>query len=626
MTSTKHSTSLSRPIARLTLALALAVCVAGLLLLASASRAATWSSPITVSTSGEQAYPFSRTVAMDANGDTMVAWLRVTSSTLGSWQCPCTVRAAYRPAGGAFGAPVNVSPTIANPDAALAIHLVMDASGDAIVAWNAPANPSDPGADVDTAYAAIRPAGGSFGAPATLASGDAEVDSLAIDAAGDAVAGITGEQTYTGAGTAPGGNVLAAEVIHRPAGAAFDTAHPQFLSDGVHDAYVRDVAMSPNGKAVVEIRSDLIDYSHPTASEPNSVQVAVSGAPGAPFGSPTTLQTVTQPLSGYPLVDASPHQVAIDDAGDYVAAYEYWEDASTTHAKASLNGGSAVTLSGTDGSATSGPVVMGPDGKTIALWSSYDQDGNVFEHENTRPAGGAFGSAVTLASDLQPPAAFVNATNAEGADGSVLYAFEGFDADGNVFDMASIGATAGSFPAPTTLSPANDDPFAFGLDGAIDKLGDAAEAWTDSNFAVRAAVTGTVTAGSGNGPAGPGTGTGAAPNTGGASSNHARDQIRSLRLTPRTIRKGKRFVFQVKLAAPARITISILRRIAAKGHGKHRKKAHWVSVGKLKFKGKAGLNKLSVKKVHRHVLAPGSYEAKVTAGGKAHVVKFKVRR
>ncbi len=484
------------------------VAAAALLMLAPSALAATWSGAVTVSSSGEAAYPFSRVVATDAGGDSVVAWTRVSNASGGTWDCPCTVRAAYRPAGGAFGAPVDISPTVDNPDdAQLSVHVAMDAAGDAIVAYSAPGDPTDTNELPDTAYASIRPAGGSFGAPTIIDSpggnsgaGLAGVEGLVMDAAGDAAALIGNEQAYTGAGGTGTDDVFDSEVVTRPAGGAFDSAHPKVLSDGTHDSFPRAIAMSPNGKTAVLMRTDVDDQSHPLTPQPNSVQVAVAGSPGGSFGTPTTLEIVTaSTFAGYPMVDASPNEVAIDDAGEYAVEYQRWADSSTAKARASLNGGSPVDISPASVTfAGTGPVVMNPGGEALAFWN--DTNGNAFF--NTRPAGGTFGAPASTPSSGVGFDTVANATNVESANGDVLDVFDAVDSSGTQQVDASIRPPGGSFSAPDAISPANDDPFAFGVIGAIDGIGDAVAAWTDGSFAVRAAVTGSLSGGGGGGGGG----------------------------------------------------------------------------------------------------------------------------
>lgn len=104
------------------------------------------------------------------------------------------------------------------------------------------------------------------------------------------------------------------------------------------------------------------------------------------------------------------------------------------------------------------------------------------------------------------------------------------------------------------------------------------------------------------------------------------DEVRGLKLAARTVRSGKPLTFVVSLKSRAKIRLQILRLVPASGHGKHRKKEHYRPIGRLTFNGNTGVNKLRVTKVRGRRLAPGGYEARVSAGGRAHVVTFKVRR
>ena len=122
-------------------------------------------------------------VAANARGDTIVSWTR---NAGGGAQM---VQASFRPAGGAFGAPQDIGPTEpcyllgfggATPDVAL------DAQGGAVIVF--PARDSTGGGAV---RAAMKPAGGSFGAPADLATGVPTLDDIpriAMNAGGTAVA------------------------------------------------------------------------------------------------------------------------------------------------------------------------------------------------------------------------------------------------------------------------------------------------------------------------------------------------------------------------------------------------------------------------------------------------------
>jgi hypothetical protein len=443
---------------------------------AASAQAASWQAPVRVSAVGEKAY-LSPRVAMDANGDTIVAWLRVTSFNT----CPCTVRAAYRPAGGSFGAPVDVSPQMPASSSAEQVFVAMDAAGEAIVAWNGGQDPANSSL-YDSAYAAIKPPGGSFGAPELLVQPSGTnmfgvlLTQLAVDGAGDAIAGISGEQAYTGAGGSTGDQTIAAEVVRRPAGGAFDSARPQILSDGQHTADLRALAMSPDGKAVVAIRSDVDDEANPTTPQANSLITMTSSAPGAAFGNSHTIETVTPTTpGGQPSVDTGDitrPDAAINDSGDYVVIYDRDDPNGQPFSfdstpKVTIDGGAGTSIhpTGATNAAADG-VAIDATGHIVVAGS--DGQGNGFEATGT--AAGGVGSPTALS--MPPAGTFANAANLSGANGQILYAYDGAGSSANDVD-ASIGSPTGSFPSPATLS-SGDDTFTFGVSGAIDKTGDAA--------------------------------------------------------------------------------------------------------------------------------------------------------
>src|SRR5438309_3453993 len=75
------------------------------LVAATPAAALSWGSPVTVSAASELAAPATPSSAMDAAGDAVVAWTNYHDS---SFDCPCQVRVALRPAGGSFGAPATL--------------------------------------------------------------------------------------------------------------------------------------------------------------------------------------------------------------------------------------------------------------------------------------------------------------------------------------------------------------------------------------------------------------------------------------------------------------------------------------------------------------------------------------
>jgi hypothetical protein len=92
-------------------------------------------------------------VAMDAAGDAMIVWCELRGATE-------SIESSWRPAGGFFGTPVQVSPVgVEAIDPALA----MDAQGDATIAWVSRRFGSyEYEGYIETAWAAP---GGAFGTP-----------------------------------------------------------------------------------------------------------------------------------------------------------------------------------------------------------------------------------------------------------------------------------------------------------------------------------------------------------------------------------------------------------------------------------------------------------------------------
>jgi hypothetical protein len=103
------------------------------------------------------------------------------------------------------------------------------------------------------------------------------------------------------------------------------------------------------------------------------------------------------------------------------------------------------------------------------------------------------------------------------------------------------------------------------------------------------------------------------------------DRITKLTLASRSVRSGKPVTFDVTLAAAGKVTIIIVRHVPASGHGKHRRKAHDVTIGTKTFTGKVGRDALKLTTLHGHKLPRGSYTAKLTAGGKTHSISFTIR-
>ncbi|HEX3911594.1 MAG TPA: PKD domain-containing protein [Solirubrobacteraceae bacterium] len=133
-----------------------------------------WQAPVTLSVDAPTEDSFVPQVAMNAEGDTVVVWAHYNGGSE-------VVEAAYRSAGGGWSAPTIVSPAgneVPHPVVGI------DARGDAIAVWElhtAPANRIE---------ASFRPAGGAWQPPVELSdkTHDARIGLMSMNAAGDAAA------------------------------------------------------------------------------------------------------------------------------------------------------------------------------------------------------------------------------------------------------------------------------------------------------------------------------------------------------------------------------------------------------------------------------------------------------
>jgi hypothetical protein len=112
-----------------------------------------WGAPVVLSQAGEEGGD--PQIALDGAGDMMVAW---NGHPAGGE----VVRAAYRPAGGEWQSPVDVS---RQGDQAQELHAALDTQGDALLVWSH--GTSEVGG-YDIVQAAYRPAGGAWQEPADL--------------------------------------------------------------------------------------------------------------------------------------------------------------------------------------------------------------------------------------------------------------------------------------------------------------------------------------------------------------------------------------------------------------------------------------------------------------------------
>jgi hypothetical protein len=132
-----------------------------------------WESPTLVSQPGEEGG--NPHVALDADGDSLVAWDGESEGTE-------FVRAAYRPVNGSWGVPANVSSA---GEQVQSLRDAVDPDGNAIVAWAG--DTAKPGG-YEIARAAYKPAGGEWEAPTELSAdgGNSFPSDVVFDTSGNA--------------------------------------------------------------------------------------------------------------------------------------------------------------------------------------------------------------------------------------------------------------------------------------------------------------------------------------------------------------------------------------------------------------------------------------------------------
>jgi hypothetical protein len=316
-----------------------------------------FSAPQTLS--DPSAYSGSPDIAIDNQGDAVAVWLHFDGATL-------RVQAAFRPAGGSFGAPQTLSP--AGYQAATP-RVAMDGAGDAAIVWSISSGLSS---EIQAAQAAP---GGVFQTPVALSgfTSVASVPQVALDSHGDTLAVWDGWD---------GANIRIQDAL-RPAGGSFGT--PQSLSPSGYNADAPQVAFDAGGDALAVWRFD--------GSPASTIQGAYRPA-GGDFGFD---QTVSMP-SAYP---AQVPQVAFDWQSEGVVVWQQ-DDGIDPRVYASVR---AAGPSGT----FSMPSTLDPGGQealephiagdglsaTIVSWKTFNGATNSTQAA-VRAAGGSFGAATTV--------------------------------------------------------------------------------------------------------------------------------------------------------------------------------------------------------------------------------------
>jgi PKD domain len=292
-----------------------------------------WEKPTELSGAGENGGD--PAIALDSSGDTMVVW----DGQPGENGTTQIVRAAYRPAGGEWQTPTDLSDAGTQVEGN-ELHVALSADGEAIVTWSAYGGSLG---GYNIVQAAYRRAGGSWEAPIDLSEkgGNAFPTDLTFDQEGNAV--VVWERTNESE------NVIQAD--YRPAGGEWQ--QPASLGVGYDAVVVLDApgdSTAANGDATALWTSgDTIQAAgYEEVEPPQTIEVPATGEAGTPV--PVAVPAAS-PLEVYsPLL-------SFGDGTSAVAA------TSATHTYAAP-GKYTVTFSSTDvlgyKSSTQQTIVVGP--------------------------------------------------------------------------------------------------------------------------------------------------------------------------------------------------------------------------------------------------------------------------
>jgi hypothetical protein len=307
--------------------------------------------PSGVAISAAGGYAYGPDGAFDGAGNAIVVFQRFNGMHY-------IVQAGFRPAGGSFGPPVDLSGAGQHAGAQV---VAMNPAGDAVVAWTR----SD-GTKLRV-QASVRPAGGSF-QPAvelSLAGQHGQSPSVAIDDAGNAIV----------AWARSNGTNTIIQASRRPAGQSFGPAGD--VSAAGQDAAGPSVVMNASGEAIVGwVRSD----------GTNSRAQWSYRAQGGVFTTPQDLSAAGQ--------NAASPLFGIDDAGNAVALWSRSNgtnpivQAATRPAGGTF--GPGVDLSEPGQTANLYDVAMNGAGHAVTVWNRSNGT-NTIVQASVRSPGGAFG-------------------------------------------------------------------------------------------------------------------------------------------------------------------------------------------------------------------------------------------
>jgi hypothetical protein len=300
-----------------------------------------WSAPVTLATIGEPTG--NPQVSVDSHGNAVAVWEEQPVNP-----GPQYIQASFRPAGGTWSAPVDIS----SGNVASRPHIVMDPEGNAIVTWlgfdsvqSAVRLASNGAWQQSVEVAAIDlTAGGSPGGPA-----------LAVDGLGDVV---TAWSSTIGSGS---NHVVQAATL--PAGGTWQT--PVDLSEAGVDAGSPDVALNPAGEAIVI-------WSAATNAVVGSKSAVVQAAVRPAGGAWQAAMDISEPGQE---VDEPPFEpkAVVDPHGNAIAVWEGLDGEDRVIQSAVRPAGSGdwqapVNLSASDVRANNTQIAIDAQGNAVSVW------------------------------------------------------------------------------------------------------------------------------------------------------------------------------------------------------------------------------------------------------------------
>jgi PKD domain-containing protein len=424
--------------------------------------------------------------AFAPNGYGAVAWVETLPEAHGR------VDVSVRPPGGTWSA---AQPLGATTRSVGDVHVAIDASGDAAVAWEETMSPSTFVADVAT-----RPANGAFGTPETFNNG--AWPRVGIDAAGN----VTLLYAIVNSGAQNGEFVRTA-----PAGESMIAASPHTLSTTCW-AFEADLAVAPSGDAIAGfgcsdasfalrtggtwgktstpftsslepcppnsqtfysgVRVAIDDQGHPAGvvrrtdrtciefignSETNTILLALPTG-GEMSAGPEVAKSGTSFGFGFPPNEVNGETVGIGGGSLVVAwlaaetfGFKFQPQARIYPGNGASTPGPVQPLGDPSESASGDQVSIDPAGDTLLTWSAAPVGGKFVPFADFRPAGGAFGAALAV-SDATTEASSPSSAIDDTGDGIVGWLqvqgsahvthARGFDATPPQLSGTSIPATA----------------------------------------------------------------------------------------------------------------------------------------------------------------------------------------